>query len=109
VVAKGHLAQGAEAIRQDCNLRWSLDFVSDTLVSGRRFRILTLVDGFTRECLGLVVDRRVRSSKNGGSWPRPPSRTGFATQVPDLVRCCGLGSGIVHHFDPLHHSWSGFS
>src|SRR3979411_3030084 len=43
-------------IPQDCNLRWSLDFVADTLVSGRRFRILTLVDDFTRECLGLVVD-----------------------------------------------------
>ena len=28
----------------------------DTLVNGRRFRILTLVDDFTRECLGLVAD-----------------------------------------------------
>ena len=37
------------------NERWSLDFVMDTLVSGRRFRILTLVDDFTRECLGLVA------------------------------------------------------
>jgi putative transposase len=27
-----------------------------TLVSGRRFRILTVVDDFTRECLALVVD-----------------------------------------------------
>jgi putative transposase len=44
------------AIPQDQNLRWSLDFVMDTLVSGRRFRILTLVDDFTRECLGLVAD-----------------------------------------------------
>ena len=44
------------AIPQDRNLRWSLDFVADTLVSGRRFRILTLVDDFTRECLALVVD-----------------------------------------------------
>src|SRR5207344_44893 len=44
------------AIPQDRNLRWSLDFVADTLVSGRRFRVLTLVDDFTRECLGLVVD-----------------------------------------------------
>jgi putative transposase len=44
------------AIPQDLNLRWSLDFVMDTLVSGRRFRILTVVDDFTRECLGLVVD-----------------------------------------------------
>ena len=38
------------------NLRWSLVFVIDTLVSSRRFRILTLVDDFTRKCLGLVVD-----------------------------------------------------
>jgi putative transposase len=38
------------------NLRWSLDFVADTLVSGQRFRILTLVDDFTGDCLGLVVD-----------------------------------------------------
>jgi putative transposase len=44
------------AIPQDRNLRWSLDFVADTLVSGRRFRILTVVDDFTRECLALVVD-----------------------------------------------------
>ena len=34
----------------------SLGFVIDTLVSSRRFRILTLVDDFTRKCLGLVVD-----------------------------------------------------
>jgi putative transposase len=44
------------AIPQDRNLRWSLDFVMDTLVSSRRFRILTVVDDFTRECLGLVAD-----------------------------------------------------
>src|SRR5580698_7327272 len=44
------------SIPQDANLRWSLDFVMDTLSSGRRFRVLTLVDDFTRECLTLVVD-----------------------------------------------------
>jgi hypothetical protein len=36
--------------------RWSLDFVSDQLTDGRRFRILTVVDDCTRECLALVVD-----------------------------------------------------
>ena len=36
--------------------RWSLDFVSDQLTDGRRFRILTIVDDCTRECLALVVD-----------------------------------------------------
>lgn len=38
------------------NERWSLDFVSDALTDGRRFRVLTVVDDFTRECLALVPD-----------------------------------------------------
>lgn len=38
------------------NQRWAMDFVFDTLVSGRRFKTLTLIDVFTRECLALVVD-----------------------------------------------------
>jgi transposase len=38
------------------NERWSLDFVSDQLTGGRRFRILTVVDDCTRECLALVAD-----------------------------------------------------
>lgn len=36
--------------------RWSLDFVSDQLTDGRRFRILVVVDDCTRECLALVAD-----------------------------------------------------
>ena len=38
------------------NQRWSLDFVADALADGRRFRILAVVDDFSRECLALVVD-----------------------------------------------------
>src|SRR5437879_9526137 len=38
------------------NERWSLDFVSDQLTDGRRFRILTVVDDCTRECLALVAE-----------------------------------------------------
>jgi putative transposase len=38
------------------NQRWSLDFVSDTLADGRRFRILCIVDDFSRECLATVAD-----------------------------------------------------
>lgn len=44
------------AIPQGVNQRWSIDFAQDTLVDGRRFRVLAVVDDFTRECLGLVVD-----------------------------------------------------
>ena len=38
------------------NERWSLDFVSDALVCGRRFRVLAVIDDYTRECLSLVAD-----------------------------------------------------
>jgi putative transposase len=38
------------------NQRWSLDFVSDALTDGRRFRILCIVDDYTRECLCLIAD-----------------------------------------------------
>lgn len=38
------------------NQRWSLDFMSDQLAPGRRFRILNIVDDYTRECPGQIVD-----------------------------------------------------
>src|SRR3984893_9638520 len=38
------------------NDRWSLDFVSDQFVCGRRFRILAIFDDCTRECLTAVAD-----------------------------------------------------
>ena len=43
-------------IPQGVNQRWSLDFVQDALDDGRRFRILNVVDDFTRECLASVLD-----------------------------------------------------
>ena len=44
------------ALPQGPNQRWSLDFLSDAFCDGRRFRILSIVDDFTRECLALVAD-----------------------------------------------------
>jgi putative transposase len=38
------------------NERWSMDFVADSLDSGKRFRALTVVDVFTRECLAIEAD-----------------------------------------------------
>jgi putative transposase len=48
------------------NQRWSLDFVSDQMTDGRRFRILTVIDNCTRECLALVAD----TSLSGGRVAR---------------------------------------
>jgi putative transposase len=38
------------------NQRWSMDFVSDGLAYGRRFRSLNIVDDYTRECVAIEVD-----------------------------------------------------
>jgi putative transposase len=38
------------------NQRWSLDFLADQLGNGRRFRILAVIDDFSRECLATIVD-----------------------------------------------------
>jgi len=38
------------------NERWSMDFVHDTLATGRKFRTLNIVDDFTREALAIEVD-----------------------------------------------------
>jgi putative transposase len=47
------------ALPDAINRRWSLDFVSDALGDGRRFRILCVVDDFSRECLACVVDTSI--------------------------------------------------
>ena len=44
------------------NQCWSADFVSDKLTDGRSYRILTLVDQFTRECLGLEAERSMQGA-----------------------------------------------
>jgi putative transposase len=42
------------------NESWSMDFVTDSLFNGRRFRCLTVVDNFSRECLAIEVGQRIR-------------------------------------------------
>jgi putative transposase len=38
------------------NERWSMDFMTDSLATGRRFRALNVVDDYTRECVRIEVD-----------------------------------------------------
>jgi putative transposase len=47
------------------NQRWSLDFVSDTMTDSRRFRMLAVVDDYTRECLALVADTSISGIRVG--------------------------------------------
>ena len=50
-------------IPQGPNQRWSMDFVSDALADGRRFRVLAVVDDHTRECLALVADTSLSGAR----------------------------------------------
>ena len=63
------------------NQRWSLDFVSDALNSGRRFRVLAVVDDFTRECLALVVDTSLSGLRVGRELDRIAERLGRPAMI----------------------------
>jgi len=63
------------------NQRWSLDFVSDALSDGRRFRILCIVDDFSRECLATVVD----TSLGGVRVVRELEQLGFERNTPRVI------------------------
>lgn len=45
------------------NQNWSMDFVSDGLTYGRRFRYLNVVDDYTRECLAIEVDTALQGQR----------------------------------------------
>src|SRR5437868_1340043 len=63
------------------NERWSLDFVSDQLTDCRRFRILTVVDDCTRECLALVADTSLSGIRVGRELDRLMIERGKPTMV----------------------------
>ncbi|SEG81292.1 HTH-like domain-containing protein, partial [Bosea lathyri] len=41
---------------------WSYDFVEDRTHDGRKFRMLNVVDEFTRECIAIRIDRKLKST-----------------------------------------------
>ena len=69
------------AVPDGPNQRWSLDFASDTLAEGRRFRILCVVDDFSRECLALVAD----TSLSGKRVARELDAIGARRGLPQTV------------------------
>jgi putative transposase len=72
------------------NRRWSLDFVSDALGDGRRFRILVVVDDFSRECLALVADTSLSGVRVARELDRVMARRG-----PPLVCVSDNGTELT--------------
>jgi len=65
------------------NQRWSMDFVADQLSSGRRFRVLNIVDDFTREMVGQLVSVSI----NGAMVARFLNQIMEQRGKPDSVVC----------------------
>jgi len=63
------------------NQHWSMDFVSDNLFSNRRFRVLTVVDDFSRECPVLEVDH----SLTGKRVTRVLERVALTRGLPEAI------------------------
>ena len=65
-------------IQPIANYSWSLDFMSDALYNGKRFRTLNIIDEGVRECLGIEIDtslpaeRVVRVLERISSWRGVP-------------------------------------
>lgn len=68
-------------------VRWSLDFLSDVFGPGRRFRILAVIDDFTRECLALVADTSLSGER-------------VARELDRIVRVYGRPATIVSDNGP---------
>ena len=68
------------------NHRWSIDFVSDQLWTGRRFRPLCIVDDCTKECLAIYVDFSIsglRLSYLSRRSPEPVATRGRSCSTTD--------------------------
>ena len=76
------LGRGNPAVAVNAmNERWSLDFVHDSLESGRCIRTLNIVDDFTRECLAIEVD----TSLSGLRVARVLDAIGWARGYPQTL------------------------
>jgi len=65
------------------NACWSMDFVCDSLFNGRRFRALTIVDNFSRECPAIEVGQSITGQNVVAVMDRLIQDRG----VPDRIQC----------------------
>ena len=71
------------------NRRWSLDFVHDQMTDGRRFRVLSVIDECTRECLALVPDTSISGQRVARELSRIISWRGKPEAIlsDNVLRC----------------------
>jgi putative transposase len=88
-------------VAQRPNQRWSLDFMSDQLADGRRFRLLNVVDDFTRECLAVEVD----TSLTGQRVTRVLERLRAVRGLPDWAYQRGVRWQFIEPGKPVQNAY----
>ncbi|MGC1177344.1 MAG: IS3 family transposase, partial [Candidatus Saccharimonadales bacterium] len=86
------VAVASQVVRS--NQEWALDFVCDTLATGRGIRVLAVVDAFTRENLSLEVDVSLSSRRVTRSLEDVIQRRG----KPEAIRCDNGPELTSRHF-----------
>ena len=76
------------------NEEWALDFVHDTVESGRAIRVLSVVDAYTRECLALEVDTSFASRRVTRVLEEIVAERG----MPQAIRCDNGPELTSRHF-----------
>jgi len=69
------------ALPERSGQRWSLDFVSDQLSNGRRFRVLNIIDDYSRICPGQIIDFSI----SGARLARFLDDLAQRTKLPDEI------------------------
>lgn len=105
-----HRGQPPMAVAARANAEWSMDFMSDTLYQGRRFRTLNILDEGVREALAIVIDtsipgtRVVRTLERLGAWRGKPDAIRvdngpeYLSQV--LSAWCQAQGVTLHYIQP---------
>jgi putative transposase len=76
------------------NQEWALDFVHDAAESGRKFRVLSVIDVYTRECLALEVETSFASRRVTRELEKIVTERG----VPEAIRCDNGPEFTSRHF-----------
>jgi putative transposase len=82
------------AVLVRANQEWSMDFVMDGLATGRVVRMLTVVDGYTRQCLAIEVDSCLSSRRVTRALEWIIEQRG----APEAIRCDNGPEFTSRHF-----------
>jgi len=80
---------------QKPNERWSMDFVTDSIVTGRRFRALAIIDDYSRECPAIEVD----TSLGGARVVNVLERLAATRGLPEVITMDNGPEFVGRHLD----------